>query len=972
MMGGATLLAMVAAAPAAAQTPLAAEEQVVEEIVVTGSRIRRAETTTEAPVTVIDAQTITDRGFVSAGQALNEMTAIVPSFPQADGSGTSSGSGQQFPNLFGLGPGRTLTLVNGRRFVTSSQGLGDRVVDTNIIPTGLIERVDIVQAGGAAVYGSDAIAGVVNYVLKDNFDGLEFDAYYGISSREDYPQSSLRLTGGKNFMDGRGNVSVNLEWSKTDSLLNYDRPITNLGRLTATNPANTGPSDGIPAVTEVFNARFWEFNYNGLLFSPAPAPVPAFIFSRAGVPQQFSADGQSLIPFDIGTRFGVPFSSGGDGWDYREIASLRTGVERWSGNVIGHFDLTDSVRFTTELMYAEVEGRNPYGTYFSTTVLNNAASGFGAIPIARTNPYLSADVRAALGPGGPPLFLSKVWGDGLLPTREVLTNTETYRILAGLEGEFDLAERNFYWSVSASRGQTEGEEESWGVITANFNRAVNAVRNSAGNIVCAVNADASTANDDPACAPLNPFGVGNASQEARLYVTTPIGDSFLNTQDDYLATLGGELFELPAGTAQFSVAYERREESAKFTPSVAEQRGLVASGVPTVAQAAEYSTNEWSAEALVPLLGGDFTLPLVQALELNGAYRWVDHSIAGEETVWGAGLRWEVIDGLTFRASKSRNFRAPTLNQLFEPTRVALGSVGRDPCDFRYINAGPAPAVRQANCQAEWNARGYGNLATFQNSSSNFATAQVTTGGNRQLKNEVSDTLTLGVVFQPTFVPGLTIVVDRVEVELTDGLSPFLPADFMATCYDSTVRPDAICNSFTRDAQGNVVSALNTTFNAGLVTYEGEVYNINYAFPLGRFFGDRDLGMLELNGEATHTAKLEQSVTGFDLSRRENTLQMPDWSARFDARYRRGPLRATYTLNYLSEVLAAEGETIEQTAQWQIDANIRHSVSASYDFGAYTLRGGVNNFTDEEPSYPTRTHGDIIGRYYFMGLTARF
>ncbi len=168
------------------------------------------------------------------------------------------------------------------------------------------------------------------------------------------------------------------------------------------------------------------------------------------------------------------------------------------------------------------------------------------------------------------------------------------------------------------------------------------------------------------------------------------------------------------------------------------------------------------------------------------------------------------------------------------------------------------------------------------------------------------------------------------------------------------------------------MTALSTTYNAGLVNYRGGVYNINYAFPLGRFFGDRDLGSIELNAEATHTAKLETSVTGFDLSRTDNTLEMPDWSGRFDARYRYGPLRLTYTLNYLSEVLAAEGETIEQTAQWQLDANIRHSLSASYDFGTYVLRGGVNNFTDEEPSYPTRTHGDIIGRYYFMGLTARF
>src|SRR5205085_3607115 len=131
-------------------------------------------------------------GFVQPGQVLNTITANIPQVPQAPGNGSAAGNGQQFPNLFGLGPGRTLTLVNGRRMVTSSSGLGDRTVDTNIIPTGLIKRIDVVEAGGAAVYGSDAIAGVINYVLKDNFDGVEIDAQYGESSRNDYPVSSLR------------------------------------------------------------------------------------------------------------------------------------------------------------------------------------------------------------------------------------------------------------------------------------------------------------------------------------------------------------------------------------------------------------------------------------------------------------------------------------------------------------------------------------------------------------------------------------------------------------------------------------------------------------------------------------------------------------------------------------------------------------------------------------------------------------
>ncbi|MFN4186268.1 MAG: TonB-dependent receptor plug domain-containing protein, partial [Hyphomonas sp.] len=201
-----------------------------------------------------------------------QITSATPSAPVANGSGSAAGSGQQFPNLFGLGAGRTLSLVNGRRFVTSSSGMGDRVVDTNLIPVGLLERVDVVQAGGAAVYGSDAIAGVINYVLKDDFEGLEVDAQYGISSRDDYPQTSLRMTFGDNFLDGRANLAGNVEWSKSDALYGQDRPRSNLSRLTVSNAANTGPSDGVPAVRELLDAHFWPFNTNGLIFS-TPAPV---------------------------------------------------------------------------------------------------------------------------------------------------------------------------------------------------------------------------------------------------------------------------------------------------------------------------------------------------------------------------------------------------------------------------------------------------------------------------------------------------------------------------------------------------------------------------------------------------------------------------------------------------------------------------------------------------------------------------
>ncbi|MFD2137499.1 TonB-dependent receptor plug domain-containing protein [Novosphingobium resinovorum] len=289
----------------------AGAESAGEAIVVTGSRIRRALNSDAAPVLEVGQQQILDRGYVSVADALNDLPSNVPTLNQADGSGASSGSGIQAPNLFGLGAGRTLTLLNGRRMVTSSSGIGgtdgvgDAQVDSNILPLGLLERVEVYQGGGAAVYGSDAIAGTVNYILKKDFTGIVLDGQTGISDRGDYGTYSLRGTAGFNFAEGRGNFAVDVGWSKSPSLRFSDRPLSNLGRLTVSNSADTGPTDGIPSVKEIFNAGFWPFNGNGVIFT-APAPPPSFLLRNgAGSALQFGSDG-SVIPYAPAPSRGSP------------------------------------------------------------------------------------------------------------------------------------------------------------------------------------------------------------------------------------------------------------------------------------------------------------------------------------------------------------------------------------------------------------------------------------------------------------------------------------------------------------------------------------------------------------------------------------------------------------------------------------------------------------------------------------------
>ncbi|MBS0334437.1 MAG: TonB-dependent receptor plug domain-containing protein, partial [Proteobacteria bacterium] len=560
-ISGIALAAGFAALPAAAQTSeAAASANTASEVVVTGSRIRQAATDTPAPVEMVTAQDLTDRGFVTAGQALNDLTSITPAQALSTGPGNASGGGQTFPNLFNLGPGRTLTLVDGHRFVTSAtpvtgtaSGSGSGV-DTNLIPIGLIDHVDVVQAGGAAVYGSDAIAGVVNYVLRQNFQGLEMDAQGGETSRGDYPQYSLRATAGRNFDGGKGNIALDVEWSKSDPLLTGDRPTSALSRSTSGN-------------VEILNSRFYEFNANGVIFS-TPAPVPvcggANCFLRLnGVPQQFSADGTGVIAFNPGlnpvngsTALVPPFATGGDGFPLKDLSGLLSGVERYSVNMLTHYDLTDHAKLSGSLLYGRTRGEDPVGSQgFSQTILNTPASNAGYIVFTKANPFLTPAAIATLtaaSPGfgaGAPLFLSKEFTN-ILPSQEVDTTTDSWRAQIGVDGDFERFGRNFYYSLSYSYGQVDSKQEGWRVNNAKFANAINAKLNAQGQIVCAINAVTVV---DPSCAPINPFGANTVSQGASQYVSVPYGSSYENQQNDFLATLGGDLFKVPAGDLKFSV-----------------------------------------------------------------------------------------------------------------------------------------------------------------------------------------------------------------------------------------------------------------------------------------------------------------------------------------------------------------------------------------------------------------------------------
>lgn len=999
----------VAHAQAAAATTAQAEEAKasVEEIVVTGSRIRRSsDTTSPAPVAVIGSQTLDDKGFSQIGQALNEMTSIAPTrilnrTPLANGQAIS---GQQFPNLFNLGPARTLSLVNGRRMVSSTSGLGDEAVDTNILPTGLLDHVDVVQGGGAAVYGSGAIAGVINYVLKDHYKGAEVQTQYNVSSRWDNRTPSVRVIAGNDFLNGRANIAAEYDYSRSSPVQIYQRRDSTASFGVAPNPATGAGTNGIPTSIYVQalpqpGGRNPFIDPRGLVVTSTTAFTIANVLRLNGLGATFDNAG-NIIPTNLGTPvFGLPQFTVGSDLDNAalRLGTLVAGVKREVATVVGHYDITDHMKLSGEFLAAKTSSLNPQANSSFAQYTASLTGSFPALqPLAftRTNPYLSAATVAQLSaanPGfanGQPLFLAKVLNVGSSYLDQRFT-TETRRGVIALDGDFSAMDRKFFWSAAYSRGEVRSTTEGYNLIASHVRNAANAVRNSAGQIVCAINNPVVT---DASCVPINIFGDAQIIDPAALrYLYASSGAStgatignVLNTQDDFLATLSGDAFVLPGGESKFSVSYEFRKERAKFSPTPGDQQGIFFTA-PQIPGRGEFHTNELAAELDLPVFGKDFTLPLVKALDLSGSFRYVDNSLAGRDSVWSVGGRWEVGSGLTFRGTRSRNFRAPSIGQVLAPPSVALGA-SRNPCSRTTITQGPDPSVRAANCLALFTANPAFGLATLPAGAANtpanrlaaftattISAVSITTRGNPALENEIADTTTVGFVYQPRFVPGLSISADVVRVKLNNALTLFSAQNYANTCFDASPQPAEFCSTFTYNPSGDIITGISSTVNAGRSEFHAETYNVDYRFPLSSISKNLP-GSLYLVLQATHNTLQTVTFAG-TTTRTDSTILLPEWVVRFDAHYTYGPFRLNYALNYLpGEKLTSTSTSLNSpSGLFKVGSNVRHDVSVEYRLGEkYVVRAGVNNITDELPSFPTSTYGDIIGRNYFVALNAKF
>ena len=989
-----------------------------ESIVVTGTRIRSPNLVSSVPITSLGIQDLTDTGDVSIGDQLNELPALRSTFSQSNSTRFIGTAGLNVLDLRGLGTARTLVLVNGRRHVTASPG--DSSVDTNTIPTDLIERVDIVTGGNSAIYGSDAVAGVVNFVLKRDFDGFRLRGQGGISKRGDRGSYFVSGTAGHNFADNRGNIAVNLEYTEADALYFTDRDGDygafsgrnqfNLTENTVGEPAtgngtpdntflqgvkNVAISEGgayvsaCPAATAT-NAARRALNCTGL-FAPSGAQLGrAFVFARDGTLIQNNGT-LDLRPFNSGNNVG------GLGSTLRLTGQLQPGVKRYMANMVGSFEVSEIFRPFIEAKYVRVDAiQEGQPTFFNNT-------------FSIDNPFLTDQARSVLTTSlaaGATTFTAQRFNVDFGGRGEE-HRRETYRIVAGFDGNFN---DDWRYEVAFNYGHLDTFYETKGnlLIDEYFN-SIDAVRNSSNQIVCAINADADTTNDDPNCVAVNLFGFGAPQTTPGALDYFGYTSSREEEADQYNATafISGDLsqlFELPGGPIGFAVGAEYRRETAfSDFDDITQSGATFLNAIPTFDPPA-LEVKEAFGELRFPLLAG---VPFAEELTIEAAGRVSDYNIGSTGTVfaYNIGGVYSPIQDVRFRAGYARSVRAPTQSDLFSsPSQTFLNGLV-DPCGQQNINNNPN---RVANCAAA----GVPTTQTFNGITEPFTNIPASgilglNGSNPNLSEEKGTSYTIGGVVQPRFLPGFSLSVDYYNITIKDAIFSLLPQTIINQCYDAPGGIDnPFCQAITRNPNGTFAGQSNVN-HAGT---QVEFPRTGTSFLSGPFnFAKQRTAGVDL--DAAYRTRLTDDITlnlrglvSYLIKRNNFTdiniptfinqqkleLGDPEWEGALSVGLDFGNWTFDYDMRYIGKQTigtfeaqnSVQGRPPENPDQFPMiyypDVfyhDFRLGIEAAEGFEFYM---GVDNAFDRDPPFGTTgtAAGDAIfenvGRFFYAGAEVKF
>ena len=969
----------------------------VEEVVITGSRIPRAGFDTLQPAETVSALTLQDRGFTNAGDALNELPAF--GAQQNTGQQTGSNVGQQFVNLYGLGSQRTLVLVNGRRFVSGNAPTPvgtfggpppGQEVDLNDIPTGLIDHIEVLSVGGAPIYGADAIAGTVNIILKNNFEGANLEAQYGVSEHGDGQSYVGRALIGTNFSDDRGNVTLSAEYTQQDGLVYADRPKT-LPYATF-QPSDACTAQGFGACY-VPNARVGSIFVGGIpalnagLANQGSPAYPNAIHNAAGQVVAFAPDG-TLQPVNLGIQNnGLVFSQGGDGSNLATQSQFIPPVKRTLLDGLAHYDFTPHLTGYLETEYSHSEGTQFAAQPSYQSAFFASQNGSGPLQFSTSNPFLTPQARQVLTAAGASTFFVSRANLDLAP-QTFQNQIDTYRVVVGFKGDLSVLDRKINWDTSFNYGSSQGDETYYDINEANFLNAINVTTNAAGQIVCAVTANppappatGTQPTSVTGCQPLNLFGAGAPSAAARAFVTAQDHARSVLTQRDFQININGSPLDIWAGSVQLAAGFEYRQESGSYEVDPFAQAGL-GRNAPASGVSGHYDSKELYAEGTIPVVSPDLNIPFAYSGEIDGAFRRIDNSLAGTSNVFTLGLKFAPVRDIQFRGNVTHSVRAPSIEELFLPT-TSSNSFAQDPCDPNFINGA---AARAANCQAAFAALG----ATLTGFKSNVVNASVlgTTGGNQQLLNERANAWTAGFVLRPHFIPRLSIALDWINIHLKDPIESLSLTQVMDACYDSASFPNTFCNLFTRNAAGQVTGFSAPLANLGAQEFDGAQLDATYGVSVNELpFVSRlgldprgDYGDLSFDLNAFFENKHNTETLGVVTKTRGN-IGDPKWKVNGSARYRNGPLMVYLNGRWISG--GDQNVMLQRSAQsiLTVGSYWVWNGAVAYDLNKrLTVELAVNNLFNQDPppfaitlsSNAALGSYDYLGRAYVFKLRARF
>ena len=973
--GGAAVAQTTTAAASSSVTTPAGET--AQEIVVTGSRISRRDLTSDTPIVTVGADVLQSTGQTTLETGLNLLLQLSPSSSASASQATNGG--QANLDLRGIGTARTLVLVNGKRMVPS---LANGTVDVNDIPSALVESVEVITGGASAVYGSDAIAGVVNIKLKRHFTGVELDAQYGASTEGDAGSTGFTAVVGSDFAQSKGNGYIAFDYAKREGVTGAARSYlagyalsTNLPYGDILASASNLPSQAAlnsvfakygvaPGTVKTTSSLLLSTNPDGTLFNITGAvnyrgktTPPTYIYKVLG---DHGATSSTLGVVDAAENY----------------LQIQSPLERYNLVSHGDYDVGHNITLFADGLFTH---------YTNTTTQNPATLGSScclALTVPVTNPFIPADLATLLASRPNPNANFNITSQSVWAGPRTDNNAfDVFQLTGGARGS--MAFHDISWEAYAIHGRTAYQDTLTGYASL---AAINTLLSAPGGGTALCTGG------------FNPFGLNTPSASCYNYLSRTGHNNTYLTQDVFELDTQGSLFNVPAGEARFAAGLDYRKNTYVFDADSQISAGDLSNTPKSFSTHGSTAVKEVYVELLLPVVKD---LPFAKSINLDLGYRYSDYDLSGGVSTYKADADWKVVDWLTFRGGYARATRAPSVGDLYQAvsgSQVTIGGPGQfnsgDPCDVAgaYLSAAKNPDAAKVSA-----------LCTAQGVPANFTNTQprppVSSQGNLALQPETADSFSVGFVlrsrFEQPLLSKLSLTVDYYSIDVTNTIGTVGANAVLDDCYSGATNPtysitNTYCAALTRNPANGLISNIsNPLLNLGEYKTAGYDVQLDWSAPLKAFGLPDGFGRVSLNVLAnyldTFTIQSTQTSAALEFAGTIGNTQVdqyadahPKWKGVTSLGWQIGPVQSSLRWRYLDGMknaafvgTASTGPGAPATSYYDLDASwvVRPGL---------TIRAGVSNLFDKNPpSVPFMSAGtdpytyDLIGRTVFISLKAK-